>query len=210
MGALLVTWLVVVALPLPPTDDGPGCEKWAVAAARELLSEPQPPASGLDGVTTGGLSTIPDADWTALGSYSYPDVRTTGPWRAVREGDVPYDAVPELAAAVTALREPLGRVLQAGLGPWNRLPRQGPGWCAFRCAHPDTWGKLSIRLPTLALAVGWRALELRDLATARLSCLGLAGVLRAQAGTSLLGQMRSAAYMAALGKFCTALGAALP
>src|SRR5262249_50772895 len=158
MGALLVTWLVVVALPLPPTDDGPGCEKWAVAAARELLSEPQPPASGLDGVTTGGLSTIPDADWTALGSYSYPDVRTTGPWRAVREGDVPYDAVPELAAAVTALREPLGRVLQAGLGPSHRLPGGGPVGCALRMRNPETWGQHGNAVPTPAPDPGRRGL----------------------------------------------------
>lgn len=37
MGALLVAWVVVDALPPPPTDGGAACEQWTDGARRAVL-----------------------------------------------------------------------------------------------------------------------------------------------------------------------------
>ncbi|HEY1909098.1 MAG TPA: hypothetical protein VGG91_23850, partial [Myxococcaceae bacterium] len=57
-------------------------------------------------------------------------------------------------------------------------------------------------VPTLALAFGWQALESGRVDDAVLACVGLAGFLRAIAGTHLLGQMLAAAHGHPLALLC--------
>ena len=62
----------------------------------------------------------------------------------------------------------------------------------------------------LGLALGWRGLERAQTEDAVLSCMGLAGFLRALAGSGLIGQMLSASYARGLSLLCLATARVLP
>src|SRR6476620_6052167 len=98
MGASLVAWMVVAALPPPPLHDGAACLQWTVDAAIGLLQQPQPPASPLDGERSGGLSEIPDQVWAELGALGYANASDGGggSWRALKEGSAPVSSVPAI------------------------------------------------------------------------------------------------------------------
>jgi hypothetical protein len=210
-GASLVGWVVLAALPLPPTDDGAACEEWAVEAAQELLLAPQPPVTGLNGQTRGGLADVPLSTWSALSSFELEKDEADGAQRRrVREGTARVSSVPGFAAGLSRLQEPLHQVLLASLGPANRLPETAQVWRTLDPPSGMEWFRVANAVGQLGSALGWRALERGDLEEARLACLGLYGFLRAQAGTDLLGQLLSAGQTPWLARLCTALARAEP
>ena len=204
MGALFVAWMVLAALPPPPVDDGTACQHWAVDAAEALLQAPQPPASPLDGKSSGGLSEIPDEVWVALGALGYPSKSDAGTvsWREVKEGTAPISSVPAIERALVDADQPLRRVLLAARGPSSTLSDPWQVWCVLDCSGLPSIERARVDVPTLSLAFGWRALEQGRVEDAVLGCLGLAGFLRALGGTHLLGQMLSASFARNLSLLC--------
>jgi hypothetical protein len=206
MGASLVAWVLLAALPPPPADDGPACQEWAVEAAERLLVTPQPPASGLGGVTSGGLSEIPPDLWSSFPSLTFgADDAERARRRPVKEGTAPVSSDPALDGALRTFEEPLRRVLRAAFGPRNVLSDGWQIWCTMDCPQQvPSVDRARFAVPTLALALGWRGLEQRRRDDALLGCVGLAGFLRASAGTGLVGQMVAGSFVHALSLECLA------
>jgi len=207
MGAIFVAWLVVGVLPPPPTDDGLACQRWAVDEASALIASPQPPATALDGETTGGLSEIPDGVWAEIATLGYPDWTDGGSnsWRALREGSIPVAALPQVAETLRRTEGSVRRVLRASLGPANGLSDPWQVWCAARdCPGDSSADRARYGFPVLGLAFGWRGLEEGRLEDALLACTGVAGFLRASGGTGLIGQMLAISYLRGLSLLCLA------
>jgi hypothetical protein len=170
-----------------------------------MIASPQPPATGLDGETKGGLSEIPDAVWAEVGSLGYPSWSDGGSssWVPVREGSAPVSSVPQIADSLRRTQASVRRILEASRGPANVLSDPWQVWCTIGdCpGHPQI-DRARYGLPVLALAFGWRALEEGRQEDAVLACTGLAGFVRALAGTGLLGQMLATSNARGLALLC--------
>jgi hypothetical protein len=208
MGVRQATWVLSAALQLapPPVDDRGACRNWTLEAARALLVQPQPRATGLGGVTSGGLSEVPEEVWTALASFHHA---TDGAERQRRrlavEGKASTATIPEVVNALPKFWGPVERILRASLGPANRLPDSFQLWCLFDCPGHPSISLTSLAVPLLASVSGWNDLERGRPENARLSCLGLWGFLRADAGAgALVGQLRAERASAALVALCLA------
>src|SRR5689334_22402476 len=198
--------MLVGALPPPPTDDGVACQKWAVEEATALIVSPQPPATGLDGTTSGGLSAIPDEVWAELGTLGYPGWSDGGsaPWRAMKEGSFPVAEVAQVAEALRRTQASIRRVLQASLGPSNFLSDPWQVWCMLDCPGQPSMDRVRYGFPVLGLAFGWQALAQGRLEDAVLACTAVAGFLRATGGSGLIGQMLAIPNIRGLSLLCLA------
>jgi hypothetical protein len=214
MGARLAMWLLSAAQPLapPPVDDGLSCREWAVDAARTLLKQPQPQATGLLGVTSGGLVDVTDETWKALDTFpSTKDETERQRRRLVQEGRASVSTIPQVLEELPRFEIPTERVLQAGLGPANVLSNSFQLWCSLGCLGSPSIDTASAAVPLLASVSGWSALQLGQSQTGEKNCLGLWGFLRAQAGAGgLLGQMKAANAAPGLVALCLAAAQVLP
>lgn len=205
MGAILVAWMVVAALPPPPLDDGLACQRWAVEASEALLRAPQPSTTPIDPRASGGLSEIPHEVWAELGTFELPPSNDAAgaSLRAVKEGAAPVSSVPALDAALPAAEQSLRKVLLAARGPASRLPDAWQVWSTLG-GHSRAMDRAQLNVPNLVLAFGWRGLERGRTEDAALACVGLAGFLRALGGTGLIGQMLSASVIRGHSLLCVA------
>lgn len=211
MGAILVAWMVVGALPRPPLDDGLACQRWAVEASEALLRAPQPSTTPLDPRASGGLSEVPDEVWAELGTFELPrsNDAAVASLRAVKEGAAPVSSVPALDKALPAAEQSLRQVLLAARGPASRLPDAWQVWSTLG-GHGRDMDRAQLNVPNLVLAFGWRGLERGRTEDAALACVGLAGFLRALGGTGLIGQMLSASVIRGHSLLCIATAQRVP
>ena len=199
VGGLLA---ILLAIGPPPTHDGPGCEAWVAQRARELALAPQPPAAPLT-VETPGLATFDLAIWTRFSGATPQSTEESGPrFAAAVEGRAPVATAPELVKAAERLEPELHTVLRAARGSQNRLPAGFQVWSVF-----DDWKEQASTLDLqaavrLSLIRGRAALESGETSRALESCIGSLGLLRASAGTSLIGRMVAAAWGPRTRTFC--------
>jgi hypothetical protein len=205
-------WLLSAALPLTPPTDGATCRDWTIEAARTLLVQPQPLATGLGQVTSGGLSDLPDQVWLALDSFHHAtNAAERQQRRLVVEGRASVSTIPEVVNALPKFQTTLESVLRAALGPANRLSDSFQLWCLLDCPGHPSISLASLAVPLLASVSGWSGLERGQAENAQLSCLGLWGFLRADAGAgALVGQMRAERAAAALVALCLAAAQKMP
>jgi hypothetical protein len=193
---------ILLAVGLPPTHDGARCEAWAVRRAGELAEAPQPPAAPLN-VQNPGLAALDPAVWTRFKGAIPQSTAENGPrFAAAVEGRAPVASAPELVEAAQHLEPELKTLLLAARGSENRLPPSFQLWFIFDDwqLQPSTLDlQTSVRL---GLIRGRASLESGDTSRAVETCIGLLGLLRASAGTSLLGRMVAAAWGTRTRVFC--------
>jgi hypothetical protein len=191
VGALLA---IILSAGFPPSDDGGGCESWTATRAGELAAAPQPDAAPL-GVEVSGLAELADRIWAsflpAVPSYTEQNGER---FAAALDGRAPMSTAPELVEAARRLEAELGKLLVAARGSQNRLPVSFQIWSVLDRQNPSP-SEMDLQAGVrLSLARGWGALQGHNLPRAIEACTGLLGLLRASAGTSVLGRMVSSAW----------------
>jgi hypothetical protein len=123
MGGLLA---IILAVGLPPTDDGAGCEAWVANRARELAVAPQPRAKPL-GADGPGLADLDPSIWTSF----VPAVPPSTPenrdrFVAALDGRTAISTAPELVDAARRVEPQLRTFLSSARGARNILPAPFP------------------------------------------------------------------------------------
>ena len=198
MGGLLA---IILAAGLPPTDDGAGCEAWAANRAHELAIAAQPSAAAL-GSDGPGLADVDLRTWTAF----VPEVpQSTSESRdrfaAALDGRAAICTASELVQAAQRVEPQLRTLLTAARGARNTLPASFQLWAVLDSNPSPNSVDLNAAI-RLGVARGRDALNSHQFARAIETCVGLLGLVRASAGTSLVGRLVAGAWGTRTRAFC--------